>query len=687
MENTSVPLNILSEIVMENFKEAMRQNNQCLVNELLLQGSVYQSDKFGNTFLHAAVTEGSLDTVAVLCNLGADIYAFNKEKKTPLFYAIKSSVDIVKILLNNRVINDWSLLRQAIIFGSEEVVRFFVNNLPLYINNNFQTELIFNRNLRLFKNDKYDKIDDIFKVLLQIQKYVCREYLDYPLLIFLAAKLNNKHILQLVLEDCEKYVEECTGYTKPLIESNVERDETQYRFLPFELNFQGTFCETALHYAVSLQLPEVVLFLLQEGADPNCKTRSDLTPLHYASYLGNENICSILLNFGAHVNPNSCQTNFGLISHSDCTSNPLHLVCGEWTTREVLNSSWNSFCKELHDLNFVPGPVFDRKILKLLLSYGANPKISGHNGFNPFFEVCRTGRWKEMKIFLEFLTDFCAYDTEENTALHLAAIDGAFKTVDLLLAKGIDVNVRNYLGYTPLMYYITNVKNPCSKMIELFAYHGANLNDRSNEGWTVLQMAASFNNPKAVLTLLELGDNELWNLSPDSHTQGLVSSSWSTGGKGLEVLLSFISLREDKIGNYVKCFIKPGHFNKASTYFEKSKLEQEELKKAIVVHRRKFSYYNILTWNFSTLVRVIKIAKLRNELTYNTDISSNFPCYALLINRRLSRIKLLEASVDKTIDFFMNFGEKKLPCLVVEKILSYLSCRDFQVFGNILSEI
>ncbi|XP_043476377.1 ankyrin-3-like [Leptopilina heterotoma] len=678
------PLNIFSEIFMESFKEAMRQNNQCLVNELLLQGSVYQSDKFGNTFLHAAVIIGSLDTVTVLCNLGADIYALNKDKKTPLFYAIKSSVDIVKILLSNREISDWCLLRQAIIFGSEEVVKFFVNNLPLYINKNFPTECIFNRSLRLSKIVKYDKIEDILKLLLQLQKYVSREYLDYPLLIFFAAKIANKHILQLVLEDCEKYLEESIGFTKPLIERNVERDETQNRFLPYELNFQGSFCETALHYAVSLQLSEVVLFLLQEGADPNCKTRSGLTPLHYASYLGNENICSILLNFGAQVNPNSCQTNFGLILHSDCPSNPLHLVCGEWTTREVLNSSWNSYCKELHDSNFLPGPVFDRKILKLLLSYGANPKISGHNGFNPFFEACRTGRWKEMKIFLEFLTDVYAYDIEENTALHLAAIDGAFETVDLLLAKGIDVNVKNYLGYTPLMYYITNVKNPCSKMIKLFAYHGANLNDRSNEGWTVLQMAASFNNPEAVLTLLELGDKELWNLSPDSHTQGLVSSSWSTGGQGLEVLLSFISLREDKIGNYIKCFIKPSHFNKASTYFEKSKLEQEELRKAIVVHRRNISYYNILTWNFSTLVRVIKIAKLRNELTYFSNVSLKFPCYALLINRRLSRIKSLEASVDKAIDFFMNFGEKNLPCLVIEKILSYLSCRDFQVFGNVL---
>lgn len=61
--------------------------------------------------------------------------------------------------------------------------------------------------------------------------------------------------------------------------------------------------ETALHVATRWNLPEIVRKLLKAGANPNIQeVHGLLYPLHIASYNGNDDIVSILLDHGADVN-------------------------------------------------------------------------------------------------------------------------------------------------------------------------------------------------------------------------------------------------------------------------------------------------------------------------------------------------------------------------------------------------
>ena len=57
--------------------------------------------------------------------------------------------------------------------------------------------------------------------------------------------------------------------------------------------------KTALHAAIERNHPEVLLALLQAGADPNRTAFGFMTPLHLAFKEGHEDMASLLLDYGA----------------------------------------------------------------------------------------------------------------------------------------------------------------------------------------------------------------------------------------------------------------------------------------------------------------------------------------------------------------------------------------------------
>ncbi|MHC9538023.1 MAG: ankyrin repeat domain-containing protein [Vulcanimicrobiota bacterium] len=57
-----------------------------------------------------------------------------------------------------------------------------------------------------------------------------------------------------------------------------------------------------LHWAVKYKCPEVVDFLLTQGAQVNCATRNGVTPLHWASEGSSRKMISLLLQYGASIN-------------------------------------------------------------------------------------------------------------------------------------------------------------------------------------------------------------------------------------------------------------------------------------------------------------------------------------------------------------------------------------------------
>ena len=64
--------------------------------------------------------------------------------------------------------------------------------------------------------------------------------------------------------------------------------------------FQNGF--TPLHITAKKNQMEIALTLLEYGANPNSKTRMDVTPLHLAAQEGHTDMCSLLLAKDATAN-------------------------------------------------------------------------------------------------------------------------------------------------------------------------------------------------------------------------------------------------------------------------------------------------------------------------------------------------------------------------------------------------
>ena len=78
--------------------------------------------------------------------------------------------------------------------------------------------------------------------------------------------------------------------------------------------------------------------------------------------------------------------------------------------------------------------------------------------------------------------------------------------IDELIKNGADVNIKSNKGWTVLMRAAFNNSDP--NVIKILAAVGADVNAKNDDGWTALMEAVAFNpNPDVVKALIEAGAN------------------------------------------------------------------------------------------------------------------------------------------------------------------------------------
>ncbi|XP_046345060.2 uncharacterized protein LOC124125735 [Haliotis rufescens] len=177
--------------------------------------------------------------------------------------------------------------------------------------------------------------------------------------------------------------------------------------------------DNCLHLTCRGGCLDVAKLLLRQSMDLNQDGKYERTPLMYASYNGHEDIVKLLLENGA---PTSVD------SGSD-TNSCLHLACMKGETN----------------------------IVKILLDHGMNIEDVGSKfKRTPLMCACRHGKLETAKELKRRHAVLDAFDQENNSCLHLAAMKGHVPTAEWLLQTGATVNCVNSASRTPLMYAFQN---------------------------------------------------------------------------------------------------------------------------------------------------------------------------------------------------------------------------------------
>ena len=217
-----------------------------------------------------------------------------------------------------------------------------------------------------------------------------------------------------------------------------------------DVDLKGSYGRTPLHQAALGGHKEVAELLIAEGADVNAKNNGDLTPLDWAINKNHTEIAAVLRKHG------------GKTGEELKTAEPV----AEAATSEppTVKAPDISIHKAARTGNI--------EAVKQHLAAGADVDVKG--AFGTPLHYAMMYRPRDVDALLEVVELLIAAGTDVNVKnrggqvpLHQAAMRGYKEIVELLLAKGADVNAKGWDGRTPVDYAIRK-----EEIADLLRKHG-----------------------------------------------------------------------------------------------------------------------------------------------------------------------------------------------------------------------
>lgn len=241
---------------------------------------------------------------------------------------------------------------------------------------------------------------------------------------------------------------------------------------------------TALHAAVVANRPDMVDFLVKNGANPNFADGAGHTPLHLAAESIYTQMTKTLLAGGAKVG-----------TRSKTGETALHRAAAFGRTKTV----------------------------EALIAAGADPNAVADDGYTPYDSAAMarasetikamaslgarpSKRWalvdavllEDTAAIARILSERPSTKTEllnGQTPLHFAARHGCAASANLLIERGTPVDIRGGEGETPLHTAVLRAK---TDMVKLLLDRGADVNAKDRNGQTPLAYLYKFQSPVRV---------------------------------------------------------------------------------------------------------------------------------------------------------------------------------------------
>ncbi|MFM8468862.1 MAG: ankyrin repeat domain-containing protein [Limisphaerales bacterium] len=263
---------------------------------------------------------------------------------------------------------------------------------------------------------------------------------------------------------------------------------------PSLVNTRNAYGQTPLAIALADDRPDlnVILALLNRGANPNATNSFGGTPYSVAVENERTNLISLLLKHGAKET-------------AITRSAPLRIAARKnlLPEAEALVKQTPGLVNERDDLRRAPlhlaGSGAGLPLVELLLKSGAEVNARDFADNTPLHAAALAGKADVVSALLARQADVNAANRQRVTPLHHAALAGSLPAVEALLGAGADVKATDNVGETALHRAATGGHVP---IVKLLLERGLDVNLRDRQRQTPLHQAAQSGRVEAVKFLL-----------------------------------------------------------------------------------------------------------------------------------------------------------------------------------------
>jgi ankyrin repeat protein len=497
-------------------ERALKENNPGVLEALLTEETVQQSDSAGNTPLHIAVkNKADVGIIENLLNKHAAVNARNKEGNTALHIAN---------MVNHESAGTLLISRGADIFAPNSS-----GENPLYL---------------AFHSPGPIREWMLTQKTLEAQDGLGNTALHYAAQWKLAA-----HVPLLVRKGSKLEAANATGETPLFIAAKANSSETIRALLSAgaSVHARDSLGNSPLHSAVRWNAQGSIDPLINAGNSVNAQNLAGKSPLHEAVRLGLTTTETMLISRRANIEIRDTQGNTPLmeavqggfpgaverlteagsdpVTRNNSGDTPLHIAVTMKRTDLVtmlLNSgasihARNSQGTTPFQIALVTSPVMVSTLLtkdRILMA--------DDNGLSPLHIAVKEGSAPAMiQAIINRGGRISSVDSEGRTPLRLALDLGLLENAKILADAGSDIFAPAADGRTPASVALSKGEGAVRSL-----FSGTAINARDGTGNTVLHYAAQSGNTALIGILLELGANKnIRNIASESPSD--IAQRWN----------------------------------------------------------------------------------------------------------------------------------------------------------------